>query len=230
MATKASGSDMKDKKGIRTRELITRAARKVFSEHPYHAASMRMIGKEAGIEHPLINYYFPSKARLFETITHDICDEFLARTEEWLTEVREAKTPDGFLIYINRLLEFNSDNPEPIRLLALNMTQAEHITQIPGYQQFPDLIEKIQQLFMKIIPNRGTKQAVGMFINSFTFQVISLLGSSPCVAQVQGMEPGSAEFKDWVRNTLVYIYLPHLRNLINPTARTDPSQKKKTAK
>ncbi len=230
MSVKSSAENIKDKKGIRTREIITRAAKKVFSEHPYHAASMRMIGKEAGIEHPLINYYFPSKARLFEAITSEICNEFITRHEAWFDEVRNVKTQEGLLVFIDRLLDFNAEHPEPLRLLALNMTQAENISQIPGYQQFPELIEKIQRLFMKIIPFKSTEQEVSIYVNSFIFLVIALLGSSPCVAQVQGMEPGSPRFREWVRNALISIFLPPLRDLINPPARPEAGQKKKPSK
>ena len=48
-----------------TRLKILKAARKVFAQYAYHAASIRMIGKEAGIDHPLISYYFPSKANSY---------------------------------------------------------------------------------------------------------------------------------------------------------------------
>ncbi|MBN1497915.1 MAG: TetR/AcrR family transcriptional regulator [Spirochaetes bacterium] len=228
MTTKTQTGNIRDKKGIRTRETITRAARKVFSEYPYHTASMRMIGKEAGIEHPLINYYFPSKARLFETVTSEICSEFIRRNEEWFDEIRNLKITDALTSYIDRLLDYNAENPEPLRLLALNITQAEHITQIPGYQQFPDLIEKIQQLFMKIIPIKSTAQQVSIYINSFVFLAIALLGSSPCVAQVQGMEPGSAQFREWLRSALNMIFLPPLKDIINIQVNTVRGQKKKS--
>jgi AcrR family transcriptional regulator len=48
-----------------TVERILRSARKIFSEHPYHTASIRMIGNDAGLNYPLIAYYFSTKAALF---------------------------------------------------------------------------------------------------------------------------------------------------------------------
>ena len=49
-----------------TREKILAAAKKVFAQHPYSTASIRMVGKTAEIDHPLISYYFPTKAELYE--------------------------------------------------------------------------------------------------------------------------------------------------------------------
>jgi TetR/AcrR family transcriptional regulator len=230
MGTKTLPTSAKDTKGIRTKETILKAARKVFSEHPYHAASMRMIGKEAGIEHPLINYYFPSKAELFEAIIRNICDEFTSSNEEWFNLVKESKTSDGFIKYIDRLLDFNQLNPEPLRILALNVSQAQHISQIPGYQHFPELIENIRKIFEEKISLKGAAEEIRMYIHSFIFLVIAFLGASPCIAQVQGMDPGSSQYREWVRNTLLFIFLPRLRDIINPRAPGKNIRKKKLKK
>ena len=230
MGRKTASTSTKDKKGIRTRETILKAARKVFSEHPYHAASMRMIGKEAGIEHPLINYYFPSKAELFETIILDICDEFVRSNDVWFDAVNELGISEGFNHYIDQLLDYNQRSPEPLRILALNVSQAEHISQIPGYRHFPVLIENILKIFEKNITHKGADQEIRMYIHSFIFLVIALLGASPCIAQVQGMEPGSSQYRDWVRNTLIFIFRPRLRDIIFPAVAGKDTRKNKAKK
>jgi AcrR family transcriptional regulator len=205
---------VKDKKGDRTRGTIVGAARRVFSQHPYHTASMRMIGKEAGVEHPLINYYYPTKARLFETIVKDICDEFIRSNEEWLKTVRELKISDGFMNYIELLLDFNDRNPEALRILALNISQTENIEQIPGYQHFPGLIEGILKSFSEVLNVASNSDELRMFVQSFNFQVISFLGASACIAQVQGMNPGEGRYRDWVRSTLYFIFQPRLKEIL----------------
>jgi len=230
MSRKAALTPVKDKKGIRTRETILRAARKVFSEHPYHAASMRMIGKEAGIEHPLINYYFPNKAELFEAIILNIREEFVRLNEEWFDSVRDSKTSEGFVRYIDQLIDYNQRNPEPLRILALNISQAENISQIPGYQHFPVLIESIRKIFEEKISLKGEAQEIRMYIHSFIFLVIALLGASPCIAQVQGMEPGSGQYCEWVKNTLAFIFSPRLRDIINPPVAGKDARKRKPRK
>jgi len=47
------------------RERILKAAREVFAEYSFKTASTRMIAKRAGVEHPMIHYYFGSKEKLF---------------------------------------------------------------------------------------------------------------------------------------------------------------------
>ena len=60
MKKKPSTPKVENKKPSKkvTRLKILKAARKVFAQRAYHAASIRMIGKEAGIDHPLISYYY----------------------------------------------------------------------------------------------------------------------------------------------------------------------------
>jgi TetR/AcrR family transcriptional regulator len=207
--TASTSTSTKDKKGIRTRETILTAARKVFSEHPYHAASMRMIGKEAGIEHP---------------------DEFVRSNDVWFGAINELGISEGFNKYVDQLLDYNQRSPEPLRILALNVSQAEHISQIPGYQHFPILIENILKIFEKNITHKGADQEIRMYIHSFIFLVIALLGASPCIAQVQGMEPGSSQYRDWVRNTLIFIFRPRLRDIIFPAVAGKDTRKKKPKK
>lgn len=217
MNTQMSQPTVKDKKSIRTKENIMRAARKVFSEHPYHTASMRMIGKEAQIEHPLINYYFPNKAVLFETIVENLCEDFAQRTAEWLDDVSRARSiAEGFMRHIDLMIDYNTGNPEPIRILAMNLTQADNISLIPGYQRFPDLIDRIRKIFVEKISPAGPESEISMFMNSFNFLAISFLGSSTCIAQIQGMEAGTREYREWVKNTLGFIFLPRLREIIVP--------------
>jgi TetR/AcrR family transcriptional regulator len=217
MNTKKAEST-KDKKGERTRGIIVSAARRIFSRYPYHTASMRMIGKEAGVEHPLINYYYPTKASLFEAIVKDLCDEFIRSNEEWLEAVRAMKVADGFMKYIDLLLDYNQLKPEPLRILALNISQTENISQIPGYQHFPALIEGILATFEKKLSIRGKIEELRMFVQSFNFLIMSFLGASTCIAQVQGMDPGEPRYREWVRTTLGFIFLPRLRDIINPAA------------
>ncbi len=231
MNTKKPQPASKDKKSIRTRENIVRAARKVFSEHPYHTASMRMIGKEARIEHPLINYYFPNKAVLFETIVQNLCDEFALYVTEWLDEVAKAPSiSEGLMIHIDRMIDYNSRNPEPLRILALNLTQADNISLIPGYQRFPQLIDTIRKIFVEKISPAGPESEISMFMNSFNFLCISYLGSNTCIAQIQGMDPDGKEYREWVKNTLGFIFLPRLKEIIIPDTAAGNARRKKPAK
>ena len=204
----------KQNKGTRTREKILEAARRVFARHPYHSASMRMIGKEAEVEHPLINYYFPNKGELFKAIIQDICDEFIRKVGTWLDQVKDMKIPEGFAKFIEMIIRYNQERPESLKILALNVSQSGSITSIPGYEFIPELIEKIRSLFEEKLPSHNKEREIRMYIDSLNFMIITFLGASACVASVQGMDPESEEYYSWIKSTLGYLYAPRLKEIL----------------
>ncbi|MGA0560203.1 TetR/AcrR family transcriptional regulator [Larkinella sp. VNQ87] len=56
-----------------TEERIKEAAKKVFLEKGFDGTTTRDIAKEAGINSALMNYYFRSKEKLFQSIFNDLC-------------------------------------------------------------------------------------------------------------------------------------------------------------
>lgn len=65
------------------RERILLAAREVFSSYSFKTASTRMIAKQAGVEHPMIHYYFGSKEKLFYAMAEAIYNETIPAQESW---------------------------------------------------------------------------------------------------------------------------------------------------
>lgn len=59
-----------------TKECILNSALKVFSENNYHAASMAMIAKEAGVSKGTLYWHFDSKEELFREIVLSGLDYF----------------------------------------------------------------------------------------------------------------------------------------------------------
>jgi len=117
------------------RMMILKAARKVFSEHPYHTASMRMIAEEAGIDHPLIIYYFASKGALFETILEGLTQELSQELPKWFKGIGNMSLHKGVSTYLDRAIDFYRNHPEIMRVILLNMTQSIRKSGlIPGYQ------------------------------------------------------------------------------------------------
>ncbi len=56
-----------------TEERIKEAARKVFLEKGFDGTTTRDIAQAAGINSALMNYYFRSKEKLFQSIFNDLC-------------------------------------------------------------------------------------------------------------------------------------------------------------
>jgi AcrR family transcriptional regulator len=117
---KNSGSTRKpeNRKPVKkaTRSKILKAARKVFAQYAYHSASIRMIGKEAGIDHPLISYYFPSKAVLFEAVLQDIVQEWHKANQSWFDGLEKMSPEAGLSLYLDRLIGYSRKQPYAIRV------------------------------------------------------------------------------------------------------------------
>ncbi len=199
-----------------TRERILTAARKIFAEHPYKAASIRMIGKEGGFDHPLIHYYFPTKAELFEAVVSEICDDFCNANISWFEGIERSHPKQALPIYIDRFLEYHFEHPEVMRIIALNSAQIDKLDEIPGYQHIPEILAKARQTFEDNVRLRADAEQISMFIHSFNTLVISYLGASSCQAEVLGMDPQSDEYRAWVKNALLLVFGPLLEKLIFP--------------
>lgn len=213
-AAKQATMNAKAAKSELTRERIIKAARRVFAEHPYNEASFRMIAREGGFDHPLINYYFPYKSDLFEAVVAEICEEFYQANTACLEGLESMAPREGFPLYIDRFLAFNARSPEPMRIILLNVAHVDRLEEIPGYHHIPVVLARTRRTFEEKIPLRAPPEDIAMFLNSFNALVIWFLGAHTCQAQILNMEPAGAEYPAWVKQALLYIFLPLLEKLI----------------
>jgi len=197
-----------------TRAIILKAAKSVFSEYPYHSASIRMIGKAAGLDHPLVSYHFRTKADLFEVVLADICEEYYAATTKWFKGLGNLGPARGLAFFIDRLLGFTRAHPEAFRILLLNMVQAHESGIIPGYRFIQDLFDRTTQTLKETVPMRASDDDIEMFRRSFNTLVINYLGASYYYAGILGLSPGSRKYMQWVKASLTSLFLPRLKQLI----------------
>jgi AcrR family transcriptional regulator len=197
-----------------TRDKILAAAKKVFAEHPYSAASIRMVGKAAGIDHPLISYYFPTKADLFEAVVEDLAEKYYQANSSWFEGLGELSASRGLSLYIDRLVDFTSRHPEALQIIALNLVQPEDSEIIPGYRQMQGLLARNTETFRKVAALRSSAPEIRMFTESFNTMVINYLGAATYYAGILGMNPRSPGYLKWVKETLLYLFLPRLKQLL----------------
>lgn len=202
------------KKADITRDRIITAAKKVFARLPYQAASMRMIGKEGGFNHELIRYHFPNKAGLFETILQDICDDFYLSNISFLDGLSEMNEKEGLSLYIDRFLAYHFRNPEALRIIVLNMVMTDKPKNIPGYRHIPKMLSTTRRTFQEKIPIIASDKEIEIFISSFNNLLIHLLGAGYCQASILGLKHTGIKYREWVKTTLLEIFLPHLKRLV----------------
>jgi AcrR family transcriptional regulator len=194
---------------------ILAAAKKIFSEYPYHTASIRVIGDAAGLNYPLIAYYFSTKAALFEAVLSDVCEEYYEANAKWLYETEDMGTTKGLSLYIDRLIEFTQTHPEALRIVLLNLVQAKEFQIIPCYLILQKFFARSTPLFKKTSSARASDQEIEKFAHNFNTLVINYLGASAYYAGILGIDPDSREYKHWVKENLMSLFLPLLKQLIS---------------
>jgi AcrR family transcriptional regulator len=197
-----------------TRARILEAAKRVFAEHPYSSASIRMVGNAAEIDHPLISYYFPTKAHLFEAVLEEIAETYYEANISWFEGLESLHASRGFPLYIDRLLDFTSKHPEALRIIALNLVQPQDEEIIPGYRRIQALLLSNAETFRKVAALRSPAREIRMFTESFNTMVINYLGASTYYAGILGMNPRSPAYRRWVKEALLFLFLPPLKRLI----------------
>lgn len=198
------------------RERILKAAREVFALNSYKAASTRMVAKQAGVEHPLIHYYFGSKEKLFQAMTEGMYEEFLRENESWLEGLERMRPRDGLALYLDRMLDYTLNNPLALQIIALNMAHLGQGEELPGYGFITLHMARTRRILEERLPLRGASRDIEMFIYCFYSLVISLIGAKACQAQLLNMDPQGAEYRAWVKDACLTLFLPWLERLITP--------------
>ena len=202
------------RKGENTRKRILEAAKLVFSNHPYDSASVRMVGKAGNFDHPIIHYYFPKKAGLFEAVVDELIEEIEVFRTSWYKDLDSMPISKGFSLFIDRLFEFHHKSPELFRLIMQNTAHVEDFSNFPAADQYNQFHEDFLKIFQKKIPYTAPHEDVRRFVYSFTVVVTNYLGASSTYAQFLGLSASSQEYMDWVKETLLFIFLPRLKKII----------------
>ncbi len=198
-----------------TRLKILDAAKKVFSEHSYKAASIRMIGKAGQIDHPLISYYYPSKAALFEAVLTDIGERLQKMTLVWYKGVADLSSFRGMSIFLDRLFDYHLKYPEHLRIIALNAVQTRETELIPAYNLIQGLSLRDTEFFIGELHLRSPRHEIEMFSKSLNALIISYLGADSFYANLLSMDPQSIEYLNWVKETILYLFVPKLKEMIS---------------
>lgn len=103
-----------------TEERIKIAARKVFHKKGFAATRTRHIAEEAGINLALLNYYFRSKAKLFEIIMTETFSEFVQSVAAILNDAKTTIDKKVELI-ANNYIDFIIKEPEIPTFLITEM-------------------------------------------------------------------------------------------------------------
>jgi TetR/AcrR family transcriptional regulator len=202
------------KKGDVARKRILEAAREVFSKHPYNAASIRMVAKAGNFDHPLIHYYFPTKARLFEAVIEDLYEKFSEFVKGCYDGLELISPRAGLALFIDRYVEFFRGHPAALKILMQNIAQIDTAENSPGLKYIPVFHTRFRKSFEKKVRLKAASEEVERFVYSFSALANNYLGAGNCYALALGMHPESAEYSKWVKDTLLAVFVPPLTRMI----------------
>ncbi len=197
-----------------TRSKILKAARKVFAQYSYHAGSIRMVGKEAEIDHPLISYYFQTKADLFEAVLADIVQEWHTANTAWFEGLNKMSPEAGLALYIDRMIGYSRKHPYAANVFLLNMVQAQTSDTIPGYRVIQEFFDRSTQLLKNLVPMHASDSDIEKFRQSFNTLAMSYLGAKSYYAGILGIPVNSRQYENWVKEMLIELFLPRLKQLM----------------
>lgn len=217
LSQKKSQDEKKSPYGAATREMVLAAARAVFSRCPYEAASIRMIATEGGFYHSLIRHHFPSKALMFEAISKKVCEDFREANKSWLNELAGLGLRAGTSLYFDRFIAYYQNHPEIFRIIAQN-TPREDTQSIPGYDDLANFMVSVQEDVEKANILHFDSQTLVRYLESLYALLNYYLGSGTAVAQHLGFEPDSPEYLQWVKDTMMFVFLSILKQSLKMKA------------
>jgi len=195
-----------------TRRKIIAAARKVFTQHPFHAASIRMIGAEGGFDFTNIHHYF-TKTELFEEVSNQLYEEVITVCVECLDGLGQAPVKEGLDIFLDRMIEYFFETPDVLEVLVLNMGHMKTTPVMPGFDSFTRWFSDVLKAFIEMNTILSFQEEVAMWVYGLATNFVYLIGGAASNSKALGMEAFSDEYKAWVKRFMVYLFLPPLEDL-----------------
>lgn len=172
-----------------------------------------MIAQKAGVDHPLIHYYFGSKENLFYQMAETIYNETLPVQKSWYEGLEQMSLRQGFSLYVDRMLEYNMARPDALRIAALNMVNIGNIEEIPGYRFIIMSMAAMRRVMEEKLNLRGSAREIEMFIYCFYSLMISFIGARSCQAQILNMNPLEEDYRAWIKDAAMTLFFPWFKKI-----------------
>jgi len=173
-----------------------------------------MIARRAGVEHPMIHYYFGSKENLFYAMAEAMYQETLTLQESWFDGLEKMSLQKGFELFVDRMLDYAMATPDPLKIAALNMVNIGNIEEIPGYRFILMSMAAMRRIMEEKLILRGSNREIEMFIYCFYSLMISFIGARSCQAQILNMNPLEEKYRVWVKDASITLFYPWFKRIL----------------
>ena len=135
-----------------TRERILQAARRVFAESGYEAATFQAIAMEIGLTRPAINNYFSSKSALYAEVVRRAGDAVLAAIQ---SAGAQNALADQIVEFMRRSIYGAGADPALAGFLVQSAIEAEHLPQFGRESRPAVFIERFVREAVAAAADRG---------------------------------------------------------------------------
>ncbi|WP_028315861.1 TetR/AcrR family transcriptional regulator [Desulfatibacillum aliphaticivorans] len=196
-----------------TRKRITDAARQVFTNYPYDAASIRMIGQEGGFNHSFVRYHFKSKAKLFESVAKSLIGEYYQASGEMVMELN-GPLYENTKVLAERFVGYAFDNPDAFYIMMLNMGAVDNVKDaFPGMEHLRGFHEDTLALFAASGYFKADIKDISQVFFCSSILLANCVGAANFYGKVLGINPNDPEYREWVKDLFVFVLYPSVKRL-----------------
>ena len=94
------------------------------------------------------------------------------------------------------------------------MVQAQDADTIPGYEAIQKFFDQSTQLLKSLVPMQASDSDIENFRRGFNTLAMNYLGAKSYYAGIIGIPPNSRRYEKWVKQMLVELFLPRLKQLL----------------
>ena len=91
----------------------------------------------------------------------------------------------------------------------------DKVEAIPGYQAIRTFFERTMAFLKDRIPMQASDRDIEFYRQGFNTLALSYLGAQSYYAGILGMDADSSEYEKWLKDMLMALFLPRLKQLIS---------------
>jgi AcrR family transcriptional regulator len=213
----ASGKAAPLRRGEITRQRIIEAARRVFAAYPYDRATIRMIGQVGNFDFSRIHHMFPTKAALFEAVLQENFRAFVDTIASWQEGVAGLAPEEVFSHYLQKGLAYCFEIRETVSLLVINIAHYENYRDVSGFPFMARVHSNMLEMVRQSAPPQVPFEKVSRWLYTIIMMGYTFAGAPNYPARMMKLKPDTADYRQWVFETLCFVFMPSLANHIGPS-------------
>lgn len=166
-----------------SRSRLLKAARKLFSEHGYHATRPQDISREAGVGYGTFYLQFEDKLDCFMAFTAEAADQSNEFVAPYLA--RAETLPEKISAILEGSLDFSANNPGILRAVLEDVRVLSIYERSPDHRGAPKVLALLEDARQKgVIDSEFDSRFVGYLITGVVRQADALINQKTLTREV----------------------------------------------